>query len=383
MKAPAASGLKGVFGNAALLMGGKGFNAVVMLGTTALAARALGLETFGALVLITSFAQAAADIAKFQTWQVLLQYGQGALERGDHEPFQSVLRFSVLLDVLSAALSVLLAVTAVWLAWPWLGWPEPLRSAATLYMLSAAFIVPGTPLGVLRATNRFDLLAIRSGGGALLRFVGAVLGWWLGWGIEAFLWLWALTNAGSLLMSAQASERVLSARGLLTGWQWRQGPLTPAIEGIWRFVWHNNANLSLGVASTQLFTLMVGALVGTGEAGLFHVGRQLADTFSKAGDLLVAALYPELIRLREGADMAGLRRAALRISLATGAVATVLLLVVSGFANPLLAWVLGAPVTSALFAVLLSAAAVVRLWGLPLEPLLISTGRIGVAGRAG
>jgi len=377
-----AGGLSGVFANAGLLMGGKGFNAVIMLATLALAARSLGVEIFGALVLITTFAQAAADIAKFQTWQVLLQYGQSPLLRGDVGCFQPVLRFSVLLDALSGAFAVLGSLLTVYFAWPWLGWPEHLRSAALWYMSSVLFLVPGTPLGVLRATNRFDLLALRSGVAALLRLLGVLLAAWQGWGIEVFLLIWYITSAASLLLSMQAAQSVLARRGLLQGWHWWRGRLTPEIPGLWRFVWRNNLNLSLGVASTQLFVLMVGSLVGTAEAGLFHVGRQLAEGLSKAGDLLVAALYPELVRLREGADIRGLRRAVLRVSMVSGGIATVLLLLLSGFAGTLLEWLLGAPVASGAFAVWLCAAAVVRLWALPLEPLLISTNRIGVALRA-
>lgn len=371
--------LRSVYGNAAVLLGGKGFNAVATVATLALAARALGVETFGLLVLVNTFALAVADLAKFQTWQLILQYGQGALERDERAGFQPVLRFALGLDLLSGLAGLIAALAAIAFAWPWLNWPPELRGSAALYMLSIPLLVPGTPLGLLRALDRFDLLAIRSGLGALLRLAGTALGWWLGLGIDGFLAIWFATTLASLLLSASAAHGLLRARGLLGEWRWR-GRFTPAIPGIWRFVWQNNLNLSLGVASTHLFTLMVGSLVGSASAGLFHVARQLADGIGKAGDLIVAALYPQLVRLREQADHTAMRRMAWRLSLACGAVASLLLLLVAPFAETLLGWVMGVtPEGGARFAVLLCAAAVVRLWALPFEPLLISTGRIATA----
>lgn len=375
--------LRSVYANAGVLLGGKGFNALLSVATLALAARALGIEKFGLLILVSTFANAVADIAKFQTWQLLLQYGQAPLERGEREGFLPVLRFAMVLDLLSGLLGLLLALAVIALAWPWLNWPTELRLPAALYMSSILFLVPGTPLGLLRALDRFDLLALRSGFGALLRLLGAALGWWLGFGLLGFLAIWYLTSLLSLLLSAQAAQGLLSERGLLAG-AWPQHPgLAPPIAGIWRFVWQNNLNLSLGVASTQLYTLMVGSLIGSAGAGLFHVARSLADGIGKAGDLLVAALYPQLVRLREQADQAAMRQMAWKLSLACGAVATGLLLLIGPFAGPLLQLVTGeAPAQGARFAVLLYAAAVVRLWALPLEPLLISTGRIGIASSA-
>lgn len=372
-----------MYSNAGVLLGGKGFNALLSVATLALAARALGIEQFGLLILVSTFANAVADIAKFQTWQLLLQYGQAPLERGEREGFLPVLRFAMVLDLLSGLLGLLLALAVIALAWPWLNWPVELRLPATLYMSSILFLVPGTPLGLLRALDRFDLLALRSGFGALLRLLGAALGWWLGFGLLGFLAIWYLTSLLSLLLSAQAAQGLLRERDLLTG-PWPRHPgLAPPIPGIWRFVWQNNLNLSLGVASTQLYTLMVGSLIGSAGAGLFHVARSLADGIGKAGDLLVAALYPQLVRLREQADQAAMRQMAWKLSLACGAVATGLLLLIGPFAGPLLHLVTGeTPEQGARFAVLLYVAAVIRLWALPIEPLLISTGRIGIASSA-
>jgi O-antigen/teichoic acid export membrane protein len=70
--------LKRVLANAGTLLGGRTVNAVVGLAYIALTARGLGKELMGVMVLINAFAQFLGEVAKFQSWQTLLQYGASA-----------------------------------------------------------------------------------------------------------------------------------------------------------------------------------------------------------------------------------------------------------------------------------------------------------------
>src|SRR3546814_13964890 len=82
-----------------VLLLGKTTQGLFAIVYTALAARALGLEAFGALVLLHGFIMAVADLARFQSWQIVLRYGAPALNAGDTSRFRRVLEFSVLLDL--------------------------------------------------------------------------------------------------------------------------------------------------------------------------------------------------------------------------------------------------------------------------------------------
>ena len=77
--------LERLVGNTGLLLGGRAGNAVLGLGYMALAGRSLGVATLGLLVLIHAFAQLVGEVAKFQSWQCVLQYGAGPLAEGVRE----------------------------------------------------------------------------------------------------------------------------------------------------------------------------------------------------------------------------------------------------------------------------------------------------------
>jgi len=370
--------LRSIFTNAGVLLSGKGFNALLSLGYLAFAARALGVESFGVLVLVHVFAQAVSDISKFQSWQVVLHHGHGPLERGEIEPLQRVLRFSFTLDLFSAVVGVLIAITGVLFFGDWLNWPQASRGAAIAYMTSIAFMVTSTPTGVLRLLDRFDLLALRSGGGGLTRFIGAGLGWWLHAGLNEFLLIWYLANLTGFVTLFGSALRQLWVRGLLTRFPLFGGPIAPPIPNIWRFVFSTNFNVTLGMAFSRLPTLAIGGLLGPAQAALFRVANQFAGAVNKPAKMVVPAMYPELVRMRASKDWRGLRAVSLKISLACGSVATLMVVIVAFAGGPVLELVMGPEFREASTVLtLIATSSAISIWGLPLEPLLISINKAG------
>jgi len=150
--------LRRVLANAGKLLGGRAVNAGVSLAYTAVAARALGVQTFGILVLIHAFAQLIGDVVKFQSWQTVLQYGAPALTEGRRGDLHRVLRFTVMLDVVSGVVGALTGVGVALAFGAHLGWTAAQGPAAAGYATSVIFMTAAAPLGVLRLLDRFDLL---------------------------------------------------------------------------------------------------------------------------------------------------------------------------------------------------------------------------------
>lgn len=148
-----------VLSNAAVLLGGRVANAVMGLAAIALTARALGLTSFGVLILIHAFAQFLGETVKFQSWQTVLHYGARPLAEGRPADFGKVLRFTLALDAIGAIVGVAVGLIATLAFGDRLGLSPEHRPAAALYVLSVAFMVSATPMGLLRLLDRFDVLA--------------------------------------------------------------------------------------------------------------------------------------------------------------------------------------------------------------------------------
>lgn len=375
--------LRQILGNAGILLGGKALNGVLSLGATAIAARALGVDQFGVLVLVHAYIQTIGEIAKFQSWQALLQYGTAPLDAGRISEFQRVLRFSLLLDALSGIGGVVIALVGVLLAGGALGWTAQTAPAVAVYSLVIVFMVSATPTGALRLLDRFDLLAWQSAIDSWVRVIGAAVAWKLGAGLATFLAIWFIGQVVAFVFLFGAAWRTLRARGALEGFRLRaSGSLTDGFPGLWSFVWSTNLNSTLALAFTHVSTLMVGALLGARDAALFRVAKQLGDAVAKPAKLIVPALYPELARLAAAQDISRLRRLVWQLALAAGGAASVLLLIAASIREPALRLIVGEEFVPAKDVLLwLLGASVVSLWALPLEPLLMSTGSAGAAFR--
>lgn len=370
-----------VMRNAAVLLGGKSINAPLSLLYMALAARTLGAHDLGLVVLINAFAQSVAFLVRFDSWQAVIHYGAGPLGEGRREDFHRILRFSLRLDVIAAAAGVAIALLGASFAGNWLGWQDQWDGAAMLYCTSVAFMVVQAPVGVLRIFDRFDLLAAQATVASAVRLVAVAVVWLTHGDVAGMLAAWYAGTVAALLFLVVASRRELHRNG--HGFKGPiRTPLSHGFPGLWRFVWATNASASLDKLLTQFGTLAVGGLLDPASAALFRIARQVADAIAKPAKLVVPALYPELARLRAAGEHAGLRRLALQVGLAGGAVATLLVVAIALVGKPLLTLVMG-PSFGAAAGVMtwLVAAAAVEIWALPLEPVLISTGRAGAAVR--
>lgn len=369
-----------VFGNSLVLLGGRVFTALLSLGTMALAVRTLGLENYGFLVLVHTFAIAVANIGQFQSWQAVLRYGAPALENGRAGDFRRLIRFTFLLDCASAIVAAAAAIIGAFLVGPLLGWSPDVQRMGALYGLSVLFMATATPTGLLRLFDRFDLLAVQNGVSSLVRLVGAGIVFLIGGGLQAFLLVWFVASVAAGVTLCAGGWWVYRRRGHETGDRIGWVGLTLPFDGIWRFVWSTNLNATANTGFLHLGTFLTGGLLGPAEAALFRIARQSANALTKPAQLLVQVIYPEFARLVASGDMGRLRALVVKsLTMAGGAAALCLVTLV--IVGPFLLQLIGGNAAQGAYPILLwlGAAALLELWAFPLEPALVSMGRAGMA----
>jgi len=363
--------------NLAFLTAGKSVSGVLSLVYLALAVRTLGVDAYGQLILIYSFAGLVTAIVQFQTWQPILHYGTPALADGRMGGFRRLIRFAIGLDLASAVVGMAVVAGGIWLLGPWIDLPDEVLPLASMFGAAVPFMVAATPNGLLRLFDRFDLLLVEDNVEAVVRLLGSLVLFLIGGGLAGFLLVWGLSVVASgcvcaLLAWREFARRVNSAADEPAA----RERLGVAYPGIWRFVWSTNLNSSLKLSRNHIATMVIGAGVDSTGAGLFRIAQQLADALAKPLKLMTPVLYPELARLASAKNFAVLRQVHQRALLysSIGAVACFLLVVAVG---PLLLNVIGDDQTNGAYQVmlLLSAASLIRIATFALEPTLISLGR--------
>ena len=350
--------------------------AICAIATLAMAGRGLGLEAFGMLVLIASYAQAVSGISKFQSWQLIIRYGGPGLARGEPEDFKTASSFALGLDVVSGILGMIAAIALLPLIGNWFGIPDNLIVLTMLYCTLVPTMGAATPIGVLRGLDRFDLISWQGTSYPIARALMILVAWQTDAPFIAYVAIWYATDLGGDLFLWFLGWRELRRRKLLSGVRPRLS--APGLPRAWRFAISVNLTTSLNTAMGPVARLIVGGLLGPASAALYRVAASLAASAQKPADLLAKAFFPEVMRL----DLKTKRPWRLMIR-------GMLLCLPLGIVAILLVWLAGRPILDLLFGaeflpaypvlVVMMAASILAALTFPLPSMLLALDRPNAA----
>ena len=363
---------KSLLKNSSYLAASKTVAAIAAVASLAFAGRGLGLELFGVLILIHSYALAAAGITKFQSWQLIVRYGGNVLEGGELEDFRTATGFALALDLLSGIVGLIAALALLPLIGGWFGIADEFLPLAMLYCLLLPTMGAATPVGVLRSLDRFDLISWQGTSYPTARAVMCGIAWLSDAPFQTYVLIWFVTDLGGDLFLWFLAWRELRRRDLLRG-------IRPTLkpEGLhrpWPFAIQVNLTASLMAAWGPLARLVVGGLLGPSGAALYRVAGSLASSAQKPADLLSKAYYPEVVRM----DLRTKKpwTLMLRGTALAGAIGMLALLVMLLAGRPLLEALFG-PGFGAAYPVLLvlMLVPVIGILSFPLPPMLYALDR--------
>ena len=90
---------------------GRACSAAMVFAAIILAARALTPETFGIFSVISTYAMVIDRLVNSQSWQSLIKFGTEALTCNDSSRYRQLVKISFLIDVSTAVLGALIAVS--------------------------------------------------------------------------------------------------------------------------------------------------------------------------------------------------------------------------------------------------------------------------------
>jgi O-antigen/teichoic acid export membrane protein len=345
--------------------------AVASLATVSLAAHALGVLLFGALILITSYAKAVSGIAKFQSWQLVVRYG-GRIVHGEVEDFKTSTGFAFALDAVSGIGGMLVAVAILPLIVSWVGIQSDQLWLAMLYCTLLPTMGAATPSGVLRALDRFDLISWADTANPIARAILVTIAYLAGAPFGAYVAVWYVTDLGGDLYMWFLAWRELRRRRLLEGIRPTLRP--DSLPGAWRFAIHVNLNASVKAVWGPMARLIVGGLLGPAGAALFRVASSLSDSASKPAELLAKAIYPEIVRM----DLSSRKpwKLMFRSTVAASAAALLMILILLIAGKQIVSLLFGVQFLGAYEALLvLMIVPLISVFSFPLPPMLMALDR--------
>jgi O-antigen/teichoic acid export membrane protein len=373
----AGGGFARILANTAWLLGGKGVGALLSIVYLAIITRTLGVADFGRFALILSAAQAIKTLVSFESWQIIIRYGQDHLRAADPiaggHALNRLARFCILVDLASAIVGCALAAVGTIAFGSMMELSRDMAVDAILFCAAMLLTIRSTPMGLLRLFDRFDAGALAETMVPIGRMIGALVVLATGPSIGGFLLAWA---AAELLCAVSYWWLALRAgRGRMGSW--RAGRALDARienEGVVGFLTSTNLQVTLSSLGQQVAVLFIGIFVGATGAGLYRLANQLSQSLTKISSLLSRSIFVELSRTRSHEGSAELRllfRRTNRLALIAGGV---IILLIVGIGHPLLGLIAGKDFLPAYPVLLvLGVAASIDLVGVSYRPLLMAT----------
>lgn len=364
--------------NFGLLVSGNGVAALLALASLAVAARGLGSETFGLLMLVHAYAMVVAGLTRFNVYHAIIRYGAALMRPDTVRDFQRLVVFGLAVEIVGIALGAVLGVAGLGWLGTRLGVPAAHQGLALGYCLIVIVSGATTPTGILRLLDRFDLVGMSRPLTPALRTLGCLLAWAAAAPLPVFAAIWALAGTAEALLLWTLAFRTLRRQGWLAAMRLELGGRLEPFPGLIRMVLWTNLQASLGLISGRLVTLIVGAMLGPTAAGLYLVAHQAASVIARPLQMARRAVEPEFARLVASAERSTLTRLHRRMILVTAGFAFPLLLLLAFLGEDLLAFVVGEAFRAAHpVMVLLAFQTALLMLVLPSASLLVMLGRAG------
>lgn len=351
---PAGSGLRAHLGSIAHLLTGNMANAAIMLVSVGIAARALGPDQYGVMVLVLAFGRTVERLVRFESWQPIIKFAadvgeQQAQDGSDEGTADETARrrlsrlycYGLLLDIGSALAAAAIIVMAGGLGGPLLGLDTQHRDLVAVYAIAIALNITGMPTASLRFSGRFRTIAYATTLSSVLRIALAFVGLWAGGGLMAFIVIWTAAQVFGAMFFLWLGFRALAEQGI-------PSPLRAGVRGLREefpaflpFAWSTNVSTALRTLTTEADALLVGALAGAAPAGFYHIAKRIAKVALQVGSMTQAVLYPDMARMWARGQVRALREMTARVQLVLGLAGGACLLGAAVLGRPVIGLALG------------------------------------------
>jgi O-antigen/teichoic acid export membrane protein len=301
----------------------------------ALITHALGLHEYGRLAIVISFVMLVGQFFDVRVGAAATTFGARRLGARDAGGATGVFQLSYLIDASTGIIGFAVVAALSPLVGPHLVGD----GGTTLILLFGLTLLISTvdesSITVLRVLDRFRLIAVYTTALQALRVACLVAALLISHSLIAVLIALVAFDIAGAIANASAAAFVFRRA---TGRSLTRSALGEFRERrqMVRMVFHTNVVSYARLAQVQLPTLLVGALSGATQAGLFKVGTAAGAIIGRLADPAYGAVLPRLARLWAAGRVGEIRRLIRRASLVAAPTLAAALLVLVLLREPAL-----------------------------------------------
>jgi O-antigen/teichoic acid export membrane protein len=302
------SSKKRLLKNAATLFAGTAVSILLGILTLACNARGLGAELFGVFAIFQAFNALLTRLLTFDTWQPVIQLGAQAIHDQKHEQLRDILRLGFFFDLVSAVLAGIVALVTIVFVLPIVGVEQQYAGLMMISSISLFFTISGTPNGIFRLFNRFDLPAKLQASGAVVTFLVALSLFLSRATLPVYVYSHTAVLIGWSMLTVMLAFMVMREHCPIGGLWDTSVPSKKLRSEFWGYAWSTSFMSTINAIRQNADMFLLAALSGPAASGLYKVCVQVASPITRIGDPLQQALFPEVAKAGAKKDLDLLKR---------------------------------------------------------------------------
>lgn len=364
-----------IFRNASYLLSGDLVASGMRMVSIALTARALGVESFGILVLLQTYVAVIDRVLNFQSWQALIKYGAEHRSQEREHGLEDLFKLGFLVDFITAILGAGIAALAATLVGTWLNWEASIIEYAVFYSAVIAFNIEGTCIAILRLHDKFGLIGAQKVIAAAVKLIATAIAFATTDSLVVFVTVAAVCQVVGYLVLLALAFRQLA---LLRLAPLRKGEARRAFrenKGITTYIVSTNLHSTFRIIPDQLDFIIVAAVLGNAATGSYKVAKEMARILTRVVQPLYQSIYPELAALAANRKYRQILQIVWRSGFVVGLAAIFFWVCLILFGESLLALIFGDQYTDAYMVMIWYAlGAVISAAAFPITPAILAVG---------
>lgn len=313
--------LRRVVRNSSLLFSSSTLGILLSILTSVFSSRALGVELFGILAAITTFAAVADKLLSFRIGELVVKYTGAALAKGEKEKGAAVFKVAALTEMAVSFLSYGLIVLFAPLAASYFAKDASLAHWFILYGLIVPFgLTYESSTALLQVGGKYKFQAglnliqnLSTAGLVLYAFISKQNAFPII--VSAYLAGKAVSGFGYLLYSFREAESMFGP-----GWFKARLSLLPPAREFWGFAFSSNFSGTMNLLVRDSDVLWVNALLDPIHGGYYKLAVSLIGFMLIPVDPFIKTSFPEITRTVAEKTWGRLRLLLRRLTMISGAI---------------------------------------------------------------
>ncbi|MDY3058530.1 MAG: lipopolysaccharide biosynthesis protein [Fusobacterium sp.] len=255
--------------------------------------KGIGVEKYGYIVLIQGVVALIDGVFNFQSWQGFIKFFPEI--KGDRERLKELIKFSYFLDIVTAFIAFLVLNLGSRFIGKIYNFNREQLFLMIIFSLYILFNIQGTPIGVLRSFNRFDLLRNQRIITSIYNFIMLGIGFFFKLNLNYFIFIFLTTNILNGVLINIYTMLVLKNSNLLGFFKAK----FRFDKEFFKFTCLTNINSSLDIPVQYFDNLLIGKMLSLEQLGIYKICKTIAIVLDKIGTPIYQTLYPyfcEMIR---------------------------------------------------------------------------------------